>query len=632
MKAAIVVLAFVGVLAAPPGARGQDPKAPAQPAPQAGQPVQEDPAARVIRETYEERIRRERQLVTIKARGVRVEQVVEDFRRESGVNIVVDTRNFPENFAVDEFIVENEPFRKALEAFASKMELAIEEVSPTLLRLSRPPRVSVNFREADVKSVIDVISRVSGANIIVAPEVKGSITLSVKDVPWYAVLEYVVKTLSFTTVREEFGVIRVIHPDELLKQMDTRWFRLKYITPPPVYEAKVEANKQIAGKELQPPQEIDQLLKRFVLKQVLETALSKNAAGKVIGALEFDPPTNTFIVKDTKVVLDRVAAIIQALDVEPEQVHLDLSFISTTNEDLMKFGTSWSFVGEPGAGIRSIPIHPGSVVDPNDPATIVDTGKVTRLPFGFGSEVPAGKQFFLTQFDVDVIVRAVKKDRFSRVVQKPTLTVMDNVASTIFLGETVPYAETSAVSNDQGDLTFSIKEGTKSPVKVGFQLFVIPKVVRENNQVILTIIPQNEFLSGRGVGPGLVPGFERFTIKGGPSGELSIDLPRVSTTTIYTKMNVESGRTAVLGGLVVERTTFEDTGIPILKDIPIVNFFFKQRNDSVVKEHLLIFVTPRIVRTGRGTADHLKEQLRMREERELREYEERKKKAAGQPK
>ena len=72
----------------------------------------------------------------------------------------------------------------------------------------------------------------------------------------------------------------------------------------------------------------------------------------------------------------------------------------------------------------------------------------------------------------------------------------------------------------------------------------------------------------------------------------------VTHTTLVTKLIVESGRTAVLGGLVQERSTYEDNGIPVLKDLPIVNYLFKQRNDEVDKDHLLIFITPRIIRSA----------------------------------
>jgi type IV pilus assembly protein PilQ len=623
-------LAVFAALALTAPARAQQQQPPASPSgPAAGAQEEMDPRARAIREAYEERLRRERQQVTIRVRNATVGQVVEEFRRQTGWNIVVDYRNIPDDYRVDEFIVENEPARRALEAFAAKAELSIEDVSPTLIMLSRPPRLTFNFRDADVKVVIDMIARVSGANIIVAPDVKGSITLSINNVPWQEVLNSVVKTLGFVTVRENFGIIRIIHQDELLKQMETRVFRLRYIQPPSTYTAKVEEGKLISGRPIQPPQQIEEVLRRFVLKQTLETVLSRNAAGQVLGKLDFDPQTNSFIVRDTKVTLDRIAEIITLLDVEPEQVLLDVKFVSTTNEDLLTFGVNWDLGGQGGATVSNRILPPSTVVDPVTSQVL--SGKITKLPFGFGNELHApGEQFFLTQYDMTMTLRAFKQDRFSRLLQEPTLAVADNTEATIFVGETISYAEVRTTSNQFGGLEFSLGEAQKSPVKVGFQLFVIPKIVSDSNKVILTIIPQNDFLSGQS-GVAAVPGFERFTLvsNGAPQ---SIDLPRISTTTLVTKLVLESGRTAILGGLVVERSTFEDRGIPILKDIPLVNYLFKQRNDTVRKEHLLIFITPRIVRSGQGPAQDLQRQLRLREEQERQELEEMRKKQQEQEK
>ncbi len=622
MRGARLVLTWSVAVIGVAVAWGQEPTPPQpQPAPAGGQEM--DPRAKAIRDQLEEQIRRERQQVTIKVRNARIAQIVEEFRRQTGWNLVVDYRNIPDDFLIDEFIVENEPARRALDLFSMKAELTVEEVASTSFFLSRPPRLTFNFRDADVKVVLDMIARVSGANIIVAPQVQGSITLSINNVPWQVVLESVVKTLGFVTVKENFGIIRVIHQDELLRQMEVRVFRLKYVQPPPTYEAKVEEGKLISGRPIQPPQAIEEILKRFVLVETLRTVLSRNAAGTTLGTLQFDPQTSSIVVRDTKVVLDKVAEVIALLDVEPEQVLLDVKFISTTNEDLLTFGTSWNFGGEGGVGMSTTVLRPSSISTPTGDVT----GKITKLPFGLGREVGVGgDQLFLTQNDMSLTMRAFKQDRFSRLIQEPTLAVIDNTAATIFVGETISYAEVRSTTNQFGGLEFSLGEAAKSPIKVGFQLFVVPKIVSDQNKVILTVIPQNDFLSGQS-GVAAVPGFERFTLQAGASGAVqSIDLPRISTTTMVTKLIIESGRTAILGGLVVERSTFEDRGIPVLKDIPIVNYLFKQRNDTIRKEHLLIFITPRIVRAGPGPSETLKKALELREQMERREQEEMKKK------
>jgi type II secretory pathway component GspD/PulD (secretin) len=223
-----------------------------------------------------------------------------------------------------------------------------------------------------------------------------------------------------------------------------------------------------------------------------------------------------------------------------------------------------------------------------------------------------------------MVFRAFKQDQFSRIIQQPELAVTDNTEATIFVGETISYPEVKTTTNQFGGLEFSLGEAAKSPVKTGFQLFVIPKINSEANKVLLTVIPQNEFLSGPSTGAA-VPGFTHFELVSGGTTQ-SIDLPRLSQTQVVTKMVLESGHTAVLGGLVVENSTFQDNGIPVLKDIPLINYLFKQRTDEINKNHLLIFLTPKIIRRGRGPADALQQLLKLREEEEQRSFEDLKKK------
>jgi general secretion pathway protein D len=250
------------------------------------------------------------------------------------------------------------------------------------------------------------------------------------------------------------------------------------------------------------------------------------------------------------------------------------------------------------------------------------------MPFGLGSQVKApGQQLFLTNYDMTMLFRAFKTDVFSKIIQQPQLAVVDGTEATIFVGETISYPEVKTTTNQFGGLEFSLGEAGKSPVKTGFQLFVIPRIVSDANKIILMVIPQNEFLSGPSTGAA-VPGFTHFSLVSNGATQ-SIDLPRVNQTELVTKLVIESGRTAVLGGLVVERANYADNGIPVLKDIPLINYLFKQRTDEINKDYLLIFITPKIIRRGRGPADSLRDLLKLREEEEQRSYEESKRKSAA---
>jgi type IV pilus assembly protein PilQ len=639
----------------------ETPPAPPPPAPQEQPKAQEPPKEdkkpqspeEVAREQLERNLRATLQGVDVKVtmefRNARVQEIIEEFRRQvRTINFVADLRNVPEEFRIDEFIVRNEPWRSAFSAFIAKAEMTVEEESATLIRLSRPPRVTFSFEKADIKTIISLIARMSGANIVMNTGdpgarfggVAGIISMSVNNVPWFEVLRVVCKTCGYTTVRESYDIIRIVHQDELLKQLERRFFTLKYITGPPSYVAKMEAGKYVEGKPAETPKTLADIAKQFTLLSLLETLLTRGPDGKPVGSITFDPSSATIAVTDTRTGLDEIERAIKALDVQPSQVNIALKYISTVNEDLLTFGMNYSFQGEDGITFSTQAVPPvridGTTVAAGtatlSPFTTSGSGKLTRMPFGLGREALISSQFFLTRFDMLATFRAFKRDKYSKLIQEPQISVKDNWAATIFLGEEVPYAESQVTQTQTGGIAFTVAEGRRSPVKIGFQLLVSPKIIKDTNQVLLTVIPQNEFLSGTGTSPGLVAGFERFTLAGsGASGiDQSIDLPRIQNTTLVTTLLIENGRTAVLGGLKSERSSYEDKKIPFLGDLPLIDFLFKQRNDTIRKETLIIFVTPTIIQPSDVNQENLKNDLDAIRERERTELEELKRRAAAE--
>src|SRR5262249_35159254 len=146
-----------------------------------------------------------------------------------------------------------------------------------------------------------------------------------------------------------------------------------------------------------------------------------------------------------------------------------------------------------------------------------------------------------------IALNLLKNDVSTRIVQAPKLIALDNQEATIFVGETIRFAQTTASSNQSGGLTFSIDEAKNSPVQVGFQLLMIPHVIPDRDQVMMTIIPQQRSL----VGPD--DGFRTFkTNVGGSQGEQQIQLPQEQSSTVVTNMKLDNGQTALIGGLLTD--------------------------------------------------------------------------------
>ncbi len=507
---------------------------------------------------------------------------------KSRVNIVADPVITDEDRVTVTFY--NLEWHKVLEEIARLTGCVIEEVSSNLIRFNKPPKVKMNLKNAPIEEVIRAIAKLAGVNIIIATEVQGTVTMALSEIPWMNALEGVVKTGGFALVQEDYNLIRVVRPEALTAQLETRIFKLRYLKPPETYTAQIETIYAV-GK----PQPVQDAIKEFTLLNILRSMLTSRG-GKTIGILEYDVKTNTIIVKDIKPVLDEMQKVIGHLDVEPVQVLIEVKYIVTSNEDLLNFGINYAWGDAGGFKMESS-------ATPNNVAT--------RLPFLLGHGTGDHSQSFLTKYEVTATLRLYKSDIKSKLTQVPSILTLDGRDATIFVGEAIHYAQTTASTNQYGGIEYSIAEAGRSPAKVGFQLLVIPHVIRENNQVMMTVIPQDEFLSG--TSSDLV-GFERFSVRSGEYDQY-IDLPRIKQSVAVTNMVVKSGMTAVVGGLSMTRERDNKYKVPFFCDIPVLGNLFKYSENSITREHLIIFITPTILRTTQDITNVTQDKSTVTEEK-----------------
>ena len=237
---------------------------------------------------------------------------------------------------------------------------------------------------------------------------------------------------------------------------------------------------------------------------------------------------------------------------------------------------------------------------------------LSRLPNGeFGGPNDAdiagqsGFQFGTLDFtSVQAMLKFFKRDVESKVVQRPNLMTLDNEEATIFVGDTIKYAKTEASSSSSGTLTFVLTE-VDTPVRTGFQLYVLPHMVPGTGKVLMTVIPEANDLSGTGDG---IAGFDRYS-----NGAQTIDLPRVTSRTLVTKMLLEDGQTVVIDGLLQENQSKSTNKLPLLGDIPFLGWLFKSEDRSAVQNNLVIFITPRVVHNAADTQRALAAELQARD-------------------
>ncbi len=534
---------------------------------------------------------------TFDVREQPINRVLEYVRRASNSNIVVAPEAEKEVVTLK---VTNMPWRSALDEIARRTSCTVEEMAD-YLRVEKPPRVSFSFEGAPIDKVIRTIAALSGANIVADPDdVKGAVTVNLIDVPWRDALAAIVGSKGYQLVEEKGRILRVVSPGKLSAQLETRVYQLRYLYPPPDYVPKLPSNNFVERPGSRITGDVE---KRFTIIGSLREAL------KPEGKLDYIVASNALVLTGTKLKLAAVERMLAALDREPMQVFVDMQFVSTLNSDLFQMGIG---PGDKGLG--------GSMT-----FSKIDGG--VRFPFntgaggfeeyllaadnqpGVGAANPAVSFGNLDFSESSLILKVLKHDVKSRVVQSPKLFVLDNQEATIFVGESIRFAQSEAKASQQGGLEFAIREADKSPVSTGFQLVLVPHVIPESNKVLITLVPTQNSLTG--TSPEL-PGFDKFSI-GAAGGEQTIFLPRETTSTMVTTLVCEHGTTAVLGGLMRENQAVTVNKVPWLGDIPFFGYLFKTEAKSKETSQLMIFITPWLVRDASRQREALQEDLLRRE-------------------
>ena len=494
----------------------------------------------------------------------------------ANVNIMIDTQISNEDKITVTF--RNLDWRLALEETVQLSRCIMEESTPSVFRVTKPPTVSMDLKNAPLDVVIREIAKPAGVNIIMTDEIKGTVTMMLTDVPWLEALQNIIKTTGFSLVQEKHNVIRIVKTETLKEQLETRIFQLKYLRPPGVLKATITTPYAVGT--VKAPADV---MKEFTLLNILKNMLTRKGSTP-IGSLEYDSKSNCLIVQDIKTVLDSMEKILEKLDVLPEQVFIELKFVSTSNDDLLNFGLKYNLGGT---------TDPKSEIMRSTPSSLA----TTTLPFGFGRKQDNSfNQFFLNTTDASTVLRLFKTDTKSKFVQEPNLITLDGEEATVFVGNLVRYAVTRVVSTPTGTAT---ELAEAPPISIGFQLWVTPNVVKGTNKILITLIPRLEDMSGS------LGGFELFEVAG-----MSIRLPQVRQSTIVTRILIESGQTAIIGGMADERVSKVVERIPGLGDIPIIGEPFRYRGKTLTERKLLVFVTPHIIRSAELTTKIIEDKVK----------------------
>jgi len=482
-------------------------------------------------------------------------------------------------------------WRDVMNRVLEQYSLIVRRIGPRQLEVIKPKRVNMEIRNSQFTSIVDTLAKLAGISIIVSPDVAGqNVTipqLSLNDVPWQAALDTVVKTAGFATVKEDYGIRRVITQSELRDQLETKTFQLRYLRPPGDHEGKINSTYLDAGDGGGDGGMTEGPF-TWGLLNVINGFLTKSG-GNPIGSLQYEQKRNILVVKDTPQVLRKIDSMLEVLDKEPPQVLIQVRFISTTNQFLRDLGLQLNTTGTSLTGAS----FGTALASASAEGATEDNVSRTKFPFGFGGEEAltaaqdVGVGPFLNDYTLDWTLRLFQRDSSSRVVQSPRLTVVDGHKATVFVGQEIHFGtiQTQQATAGSATVTQSIEEAEFSPVENGFQLLVVPHVVRGTNRIMLSVVPKNSSVS--------FPSQNTITITQPVS--TSVRFPTIQTSTVVTRMILKSGTTAVLAGLVNKDDTATRESVPFLGDLPAVGYLFSAEGKEKTSSYDFFFITAYIL-------------------------------------
>jgi len=426
-------------------------------------------------------------------------------------------------------------------------------------RLVRPgfagEKLSLNFQNVEVRSVLQVLADFTGLNIITSDSVAGNLTLRLKDVPWDQALDIILRSKGLD-MRKDGNVVWIAPRDELATRE----------------KLALESRSQIA--DLEPTQTESFQLNyqkaadvQALLSNPLQRILSKRGSAVV------DARTNQVFVQDTPGRLEDVRRLVRTIDIPVRQVMIEARIVEasdTFSRNLgMRLGTDGirtaagnnAVNARLGASLNDTAAHAGLI---STVPTLNDFQNVNLPTSGIGSS--AAGVFSLILFNnkqtrfLNLELSALQADGKGKIVSSPRIITANQSEATIEQGTEVPYQQASS----SGATNVAFKKAVLS-------LKVKPQVTPDDNVIMTLKINKDAVVQGTSP-------------------------PAIDTKNVTTEVLVENGGTVVIGGIYSQTESSTTAKVPVLGDLPYIGFLFKQNEKVDNRNELLVFITPKILK------------------------------------
>ena len=464
-----------------------------------------------------------------------------------------------------EVALSNAPVQPAASASlhaAAPVSAAQQPMSPPSMSSTGKPKytgepISVNLKDVDLKDFFRLIHEISGLNVVLDPNVKGTLTLVLDDVPWDQALDIVLKNNGLE--RELDGnVLRIATVDTLKHEATSR-------------REQVEAQALAADRIT-----VTRFLSYAHSKDLLLTVkkfLSKR--GEVVS----DDRTNALIMMDIPQVFPQIDRLLTQLDRKTPEVEIEARVVAATRNFARDIGTQVGFgftnaaTGVGGASaVGTSPITSPGMFTSTSTTTSSSTSTTTTTGIPLFSNLPAiGPTSGLSlinlgkNYRLDMILTAAESRGLLKILSRPRVITQNNIQATVRQGVQIPVVTSSQLNGPP----------TTTYVQAFLRLTVTPQITIENT-IFLNVDVENT-----------TPDFSQ-QVNGNPS---------LDTQQATTQVLVTDGGTVVIGGVIQTQNSVNVSQTPLLGSVPGLGNLFKRRAVSTQTQELFFFITPKIIQT-----------------------------------
>ncbi|MFC1798549.1 type IV pilus secretin PilQ [Thermodesulfobacteriota bacterium] len=411
-------------------------------------------------------------------------------------------------------------------------------------------KISLTMHDIDLAVLLRAMAKAADQNIMINEKVEGKANINITEAPWDQVFLGILRTHGLT-YSWEGSIIRIMTLEDMEQDLKRESQKKGFKMVEPLKTLVVKISYTEAKK----------------MRENLETFLSKNDEGQPLGSVMVDEHTNSLIIQAIQEDIDEIVQLIEDLDRPIPQILIEAHVVEASKTTAMQLGVQWGGLSKNGfwvtPGLNSSGVLGGTVDTPIDPTSgfasnfpAQDVTNTLGMTIGFAVQ-DVGSSVLAAQLS------ALQKDGKLNILSSPSITTLDNHEALIESGSEIPYQTV-----EDGEVKIEFKKAVLS-------LIVTPHVI-DGETLKLLIKTRNDEVDET-----------RATESGNPA---------LTTKVAETNVLLFDGQTTVIGGLSKIKTLRNVSGVPALKDIPLLGWLFKTNEDADEFEDLLIFITPHVLK------------------------------------